>query len=161
MRSRAFKANIIAREHMRRPSEMLCRVLTPEFWTVPGNVNFNFTGLENQGAFSDFQWSVGQNPGVADTIPIQTRSDSTQKFVSYQTGLLVSSKSLKGHLTKLAKLCSATLQAKIDLMRNRLALPAKTLPSETRGMACTMLGLYLADSLSCLRYIHEWHYSHD
>lgn len=66
-----------------------CSVLTPEYWTVPGNVNFNFTGLENQGSFSDFQWSVGQTPGVADTIPVQTRSDSTQKFFTYQTGLLV------------------------------------------------------------------------
>ena len=67
-----------------------CRVLTPNYWTIAGNVNFNFTGLESQGAFTDFEWSVGQYPGVADTIPIQSRADSTQRFVSYQTGLLVS-----------------------------------------------------------------------
>lgn len=66
------------------------RILTPRYWTIPGNVNFNFTGLENDGPFSDFMWSVGQQPGSGETISLQSRTDSSQKFVSYQTGLLVS-----------------------------------------------------------------------
>lgn len=66
------------------------RVLVPEFWTVLGNVNFNFSGLEEQGPLGDFQWGIGTSPGSLDIVPYQTLAGSSIRFTSFKVDTLVS-----------------------------------------------------------------------
>lgn len=72
-----------------RSSAVANRVLTPKYWSTVGNVNFNFTGLEQQGPLDDFQWGLGTTPGGLNTVPYQSIAGSSLRFNSFTFNTLV------------------------------------------------------------------------
>lgn len=72
----------------------LDRVSTPEYWTRPGGIEFNFSGLSNavddlNDRLADYQWGLGSAAGLVDIIPIQSLESAASRYQPFNVASYV------------------------------------------------------------------------
>ena len=69
----------------------MCRVSTPEYWTLTGQVVFNFSGLNEDAPdrLQDYQWALGDTPYDTNVVAFTSVERTTSKFSSFNIASLV------------------------------------------------------------------------